>query len=205
MHWVETSSCKSANEQTHYSNSSLGSKLQYRYHSRLPWAPSLICCWTFHLGWNSWILLWMLVSTYLRVIVVIMVKLRMDSYDAAESSSDWHSHIIMWIKFSDHKQLIFATSFPVIFNGSFHFLKPYVSEQISSWYLVCLNSNWALVVEISSFEWDVNLIPWMRYNMAWKGQTLMKFECFDGIVQTWLSIWIRSPFLETVAIIFGSQ
>ena len=35
------------------------------------------------------------------------------------------------------KQLIFAVSFPVIFNGSFHFLKPRVSEQISR-YPVCL-------------------------------------------------------------------
>ena len=63
----------------------------------------------------------MLISTYLRVIVIIMVKLRMDSYDAAESSSDWHSHIIMWIKFSDHETIDFCSFISSHFQWFFSF------------------------------------------------------------------------------------
>ena len=159
------------NGQNPYSNSSLGSKLRYRYHSRLPWAPSLICCWTFHLGWNSWILLRMLISTYLKVIVIIMVKLRMDSYDAAESSSDWHSHIIMWIKFSDHKnnwflQLHFQSFSMVLFiSWNLVFRGRYLLDIL----YVCL-VNWALIVESQYVL--VNLIPWMRHTHGMKRQTL---------------------------------
>ena len=63
----------------------------------------------------------MLIITNLKVIVVIMVKIRMDSYDAAESSSDWHSHIIMWIKFSDHKTIDFCNFISSHFQWFFSF------------------------------------------------------------------------------------
>ena len=104
-----------------------------------------------------------------KVIVVITVEIRMDSYDAAESSSDWHSHIIMWIKFSDHKTIDFCNFISSHFQWFFSF--PETSCFGADIQISCVfNSNWALIVESQYVL--VNLIPWMRHTHGMKGQTL---------------------------------
>ena len=115
-------------------------------------------------------------------------------YDAAESSSDWQSYIILWVKFSDHETIDFCSfisshfqwffSFPetscwpilethfgpwhnLSQHGRFRFFLTWKMESISL--ISCVfNSNWAF----ESQYVFVNLIPWMRHTHGMKRQTL---------------------------------